>query len=102
MGSSGHAFIAHTKALSPPAQSKDGGHGVPPHPLAVRPGQRFWPLAGRRKRPFVVRSVDEIVVGTRLDGAGEPVRVTVARLLATDEDGHGRHYRLLGFASRRY
>src|SRR5687768_3192183 len=87
MGSSGHAFIAHTKALSPPAQSKDGGYGEPPHPLAARPGQKFWPLVGKRKRAFSVRTVDEhkgMVIGRRLDEDNEPVRVTLARLLATD------------------
>jgi hypothetical protein len=105
MGSSGHAFIAHTKALSPPAQSKDNGYGAPPHPLAIRPGQRFWPLSGRRRRPFAVRAVDADggrAVGRRLDGAGETVRVTLERLLALDDGGQGAHYRLLGFLPGRY
>jgi hypothetical protein len=105
MGSSGHKFIAHTKSLSPPAQAKDGGYGEPPHPLALRTGQRFWPLHGNRKRPFFVRSVDtqrNVVVGQRLDEDKETVRFTVGRLLATDADGRGRHYRFFGFMPRRY
>jgi hypothetical protein len=103
MGSPGHKFISHTKALSPAAQTKDGGFGSPPHPLVARPGQRFWPRKGRRCRPFVIRTVtDEAVFGVRLDGDRDPVRVTVRRLLATREDGQGDHYQFQGWVPRRY
>lgn len=103
MGSAGHAFLAHTKALSPPASVGDGGWGMPPHPLAVRPGQRYWPRAGRRKLPFVVRRVSgEQVVGQRLDNDGRVVHLTAARLLATRDDGQGRHYAFSGHIPRRY
>ena len=103
MGSRGHAFISHTKALSPASQSKDGGYGSPPHPLTVRAGQRYWPRRGRKRRPFVVRRVaDGRVKGTRLDGQQEPVMVSVDRLLARRDDGQGLHYQFQGFAARRY
>lgn len=103
MGSSGHAFLAHTKALSPAASARDGGWGAPPHPLEVRPGQRYWPRAGRRKRVFVVKRVSgEAVVVQRLDGAEERGRVTRARLLAVRDDGQGRHYAFGGCVPRRY
>lgn len=104
MGSAGHAFLAHTKALSPSASVRDGGWGDPPHPLEVRPGQRYWPRAGRRRRVFVVKRVSgEEVVVQRLDGAEERVRLKRARVLATrPEDGQGRHYAFGGCIPRRY
>lgn len=101
VGSAGHAFIAHTKALSPSAHTKDRGYGMPPHPLAARSGQRFWPLQGARRRPFVIRKVTrEHVVAVR--EGGRVVRISLPRLLAADDDSSGRHYRFQGFASRRY
>jgi hypothetical protein len=103
VGSAGHAFISHTKALSPSSQVKDAGYGLAPHPLAARPGQRFWPRGGRRRRPFVIRRVHrQHGLGVRLDGNREPVRVSLARLLEVREDGQGRHYQFHGFTSRRY
>jgi len=103
MGAAGKAFISHTKALSPPAQSKDGGYGTPPHPKRVLVGMRFWPRTGRRKRPFQLRSIrGNYALGVRIDGGGETVRVNVARLLATREDGQGAHYQFLGCPRRRY
>lgn len=81
----------------------DGGHGSPPHPLTARPGQRYWPRTGRRRRPFVVRRVEGThATGTRLEGQRDAVRVSLARLLETRADGQGRYYQFQGFVSRRY
>jgi hypothetical protein len=103
MGSSGHAFIAHTKALSPRAQAKDGGYGPPPHPRLARPGQRYWPRAARRREVMILRRVDgEHALMERPGSRQAPVRVTLARLLAVRADGQGRHYQFHGFAPRRY
>jgi hypothetical protein len=104
MGSPGHAFIAHTKALSPRAQAKDGGYGPPPHPHAVRPGQRYWPRSARRRDVVTVKRVDfeQVVMGRPGGHGGPPIRITVARLLAVRADGQGRHYQFQGFVPRRY
>jgi hypothetical protein len=103
MASAGHAFISHTKGLSPRAQVKDGGYGSPPHPLAVRPGQRYWPRRGGRKVPLLVRRVaGEHAHGVRLDDSAAPVRIPLTRLLSARADGQGRSYQFQGFASRRY
>ena len=102
MGSAGHAFIAHTKALSPRAQCKDGGYGPPPHPRDVRAGQRYWPRGNRGRDVLVVCRVDgDRVVVARV---GDEVRRSLAasRLLATRADGQGRYYQFQGFSSRRY
>ena len=103
MAASGHAFIAHTKSLSPGAQSKDGGYGPAPHPLAIRPGQRFWPRAARRREVLTVRRVasEHAMMDDPERGRGS-VRVTLARLLAMRPDGQGLHYQFQGFAPRRY
>jgi hypothetical protein len=68
MGSAGHAFIAHTKALSPRTQSKDGGYGAPPHPRAGRAGQLYWSRSGRRREVMAVRRLerDRAVISPRL------------------------------------
>jgi hypothetical protein len=51
----------------------------------------------------VVRRVEGAhVFGTRLDSEGDPVRVSVVRLLETRADGQGRYYQFQGFVSRRY
>lgn len=103
MAAAGKAYVSRTKGLSPPAQTKDGGYGPPPHPIRLRIGMKFWPRVGKRKRPFVLRAIrDTHALGTRIDGEGETVRVTVARLLATRPDGQGAHYQFLGFPRRRY
>ena len=103
MGGSGHAFISHTKGLSPASQVKDAGYGSPPHPLDARRGQRFWPREGRRKRPFAIKRIDGThAIGVRLDGNGETVRVSLARLLEPREDGQGLHYQFHGFSPSRY
>jgi hypothetical protein len=103
MGSSGHAFIAHTKALSPAAQPKDGGYGAPPHPVTIRAGQRYWPRAASRRAVLVVRRVERerVLLGTPENRQGT-VRVTRTGLLAVRSDGQGRHYQFQGFAPRRY
>lgn len=103
MGSAGHKFISHTKALSPAASVSDGGYGLPPHPLIARPGQRYWPRRGRRRRPFVIRRIaGDQALGVRLDGNREKVRVSIARLLTRRDDGQGQHYQFVGFTSRSY
>lgn len=89
---------------SPTASVSDGGYGRPAHPTRVHAGQKYWPRRGMRRRALVVRSVgrDGKVIARRLDGARERVAVTRARLLATREDGQGRHFQFLGWSSRRY
>jgi hypothetical protein len=103
VGSSGHTFVAHTKALSPRQQSKDGGYGLPPHPMAIRSGQRFWPRRGRQRRTFVVRSVRRgQVLGVRVEGSADAVTVPLARLLAVRADGQGAYYQFQGYQPRKY
>jgi hypothetical protein len=99
-----HGHGARSKARSPAASVSDGGYGRPPHPVRVRAGQKFWPRAGRRRRAFVVGSVDRggVVRGRRVDGAREPVRTTLARLAAARGDGQGRHYSFLAWMPREY
>lgn len=103
MGSPGHAFIAHTKALSPRAQAKDGGYGLPPHPLVARVGQRYWPRAARSRRLLVVKRLEhERVVMVRADDRHAVTSVATRRLLATRPDGQGLRFQFQGFAPRRY
>jgi hypothetical protein len=103
MGSAGHAFIAHTKALSPRAQHKDGGYGAPPHPLVARAGQRYWARTATRRTVLLVQRVErERVVLQRLGEKGPSTRITIRRLLEVREDGQGRHYQFQGFTPRRY
>src|SRR3954471_7972006 len=109
MGASGKKLVgngARNKGKSPPAQSKDGGYGLPPHPLAVRSGQRYVPRRGKFKRPFQVLGRPDAATGTvaarRADGAQQRFTVPIARLLATRPDGQGRYVQFLGFEPRRY
>jgi hypothetical protein len=103
MGPSGHAFIAHTKALSPRAQPKDGGYGLPPHPLSARAGQVYWPRGARTRRLLVVRSVRESrVVIAPADDRRAATTISIRRLMATRADGQGLHFQFQGFAPRRY
>jgi hypothetical protein len=107
MGGAGkklHGHGARSSARSPAAAVTDTGHARPPHPIRVRVGQKFWPRAGRRRRPFVVIRVgrDGLVAGRRTDGEHEPVHLTALRLLATRNDGQGRHYSFLAWTPRRY
>jgi|ERR1700733_3789312 len=104
MGSPGHAFIGHTKALSPAPQTKDGGYGPPPHPLVLRPGQRFWPRTATRRELLVIRKCDEkrATLSRVGDTSLAAVRASVPRLLQTRADGQGRHYQFHGFVPRRY
>jgi hypothetical protein len=103
MGSAGHKFIAHTKALSPRAQSKDGGYGPPPHPRVARPGQCYWPRSARRREVLIVTRVDSdrVLLGRR-DRSRPPASAAVTRLLAVRADDQGRYYQFQGFAERRY
>lgn len=103
MASSGHRFIAHTKALSPRAGAATGVHGLPPHPLAARPGQRYWPRAGARRVAFDLRRVTGAQAHGERESGGVPVAVKLPRLLAVrDADGQGRWYQFLGYKPRRY
>jgi hypothetical protein len=102
MGSAGHKFIAHTKSLSPRAQNNGAGYGLPPHPLAVRPGQRFWPRSGTSKRELTVRAIKGDRIVGRHDGATAAVTVARSRLLLARDDGQGRWFQFQGFVSRRY
>jgi hypothetical protein len=103
MGSPGHAFIAHTKALSPRAQPKDSGYGLPPHPLAARAGQLYWQRAARTRRVLVVRRLqdDRVVMGTSDDRRAVST-VAAGRLLKTRADGQGLHFQFQGYAPGRY
>ncbi len=95
---------AHVKKKSPAAQSSDGGHGRPPHPLRLCPGQVFWSRAGRKCRGFMVIGNDEggSVAMKRLDDTNDRVRISSARLLATDEDAQGKHYSFVKWSPRHY
>jgi hypothetical protein len=102
VGSSGHAFIAHTKALSPRAQAKDGGYGLPPHPRTIRSGQLYWPRLSKRREVLTVRRVERELVVMAQQGHKQSLRVTLTRLLAVRADGQGQYYQFQGFAPRRY
>jgi hypothetical protein len=76
-----------------------------PHPTAVRPGQRYFPLDSRARNAVTLR-----VVGVRArpgrcearreDASARLVLVDRARLLKVDDVGAGVHYRFVGYASR--
>jgi hypothetical protein len=100
MGSAGHAYIAHTKALSPRAQLKDGGFGVPPHPVAIRHGQQYWPRSGGAREVWTVRRIDGDAVLVQ-SPEGRTKRLRLERLLQTRADGQGRHFQFQGFAGKR-
>jgi hypothetical protein len=108
VGASGKKLTGHgarSKSKSPPAQSKDGGYGLPPHPLALRPGQRYAPRSGKTRRPIQIVRVDRATgraVARRIGGDQEIVNIAASRLLALRGDGQGRHYQLQGFEPRRY
>jgi hypothetical protein len=108
MAGTGKNLHGHGKrrtSTSPAAAVSDGGYGIPPHPIRIRSGQKFWPRhsPGRRRRPFVVQAVDHGVVrARRVDEAREPVRIAVARLQETRPDGQGQHYQFMAWTPRRY
>ena len=108
MGASGKALKGHGKrhkTNTPPAQAKDNGCGVPPHPLTVRSGQRYVTRNAKRQRPFQIGRIDRKngrATARRLDGKEERVPLVISRLLETRPDGQGRHYQFIGFDSRRY
>jgi hypothetical protein len=107
MGGSGKALPGggkRHKNNSPAAQSKDGGYGLPPHPRAVRPGQRYFPRAGRRRRLLQVVGLDAVrgIVSAKRVDDGHAVQLTSARMLAVSEDGQGLHYQFAGYGQRRY
>ncbi len=103
MGSAGHAFISHTKALSPPAQNDGAGYGKPPHPVSVRSGQRYFTRRGKRRVGFVVRRVaGETVLAVSDDDDRKPMKVKLERLLARRDDDQGSYYQFIGYRSRSY
>jgi hypothetical protein len=107
MGASGKKLKGHgqrTKLTSPPVQLKDGPHGRPPHPVAARAGQVFWPRRASRRRQFRITSVlaDGTIRGRRTDAAGEIVQATSARLLEVDRNGDGTRYSFIGWHPGRY
>jgi hypothetical protein len=108
MGASGKRLAGHgarSKSKSPPAQSKDGGYGLPPHPAALRPGQRYAPRSGKMRGPFQIVRIDRLAaraIARRVEGDREFLNITARQLLALRGDGQGRHYQLQGFAPRRY
>ncbi len=108
MGASGKKLQGHgarQKRNSPPPQAKDGGFGLPPHPVEVRIGQRYCGRGTGRHRPLQVARVDA-KTGTALlrpiESEGRATTIAVERLLATRRDRQGRTYQFLGFAPRRY
>jgi len=66
------------------------------HPSRIRPGQRFFPLAGNSRRRFAVRQVhgEWALVDHEDGGKG---RVSIDRLLASDDEGNGLYYRFHGW-----
>lgn len=99
-----HGNGARRKARSPAASVSDGGYGMPPHPVCLRAGQKYWPRSARRRRPFILGTVgrDGIVTARRVDGARERVTIAAVRLLQARADGQGGHYQFLGWTPRRY
>jgi hypothetical protein len=108
MGATGKSLHGHGKrrtSTSPAASVSDGGYGLPPHPIRIRSGQKFWPRhsPGRRRRALVVQAVNASVVrARRVDEAREHVTITVARLERTRADGQGEHYQFIAWSPRRY
>jgi len=99
-----HGGGARSKRRSPAAQVSDAGFGRPPHPLRLVAGQVFYPRhAHGNRRPFTIaRVTGATAVCKRLEPPRQKLQVSVARLLATDRNGQGRHYSFQGWLSRRY
>jgi hypothetical protein len=103
MASSGHRFIAHTKALSPRVGAANAAYGLPPHPLSARPGQRFWARTGKRKVAFAVRRVTATHAVVQREDDAAATSITLPRLIAVRaDDDQGRWYQFLGYKPRRY
>jgi hypothetical protein len=66
------------------------------HPSRIRPGQRFFPVAGDRRRRFTVKRVDGEWALVDLED-GRKGRISIDRLLACDADGNGLDYRFHGW-----
>lgn len=103
MGAPGSAWI---KSKASSARGLRGGP-PPPHPIAVRIGQRFFQRA--RDRATNRRDTFTVIGGgperwrLRSDHPDRNEReVPAAQLLATAADGEGLHFRFLGFKRRRY
>lgn len=108
MGGAGKKLLGHgarRKQNSPPAQTKDGGYGLPPHPVEVRAGQHYFPRRGKRRGPIRVVRVDRrrgIAQVRDVGGVAPSARIALTRLLAVRVDGQGRYFQHVGFDSRRY
>ncbi len=103
MGSRGHAFISHTKALSPKPQAASTEHGPPDHPVIVRPGQRYWPRRGNARVGFSVRRVaGDVAIAARENGDKKSLEIPAATLLARRKDGQGAYHQFIGFRPRKY
>jgi hypothetical protein len=108
MGAAGKDLHGHGKRHSfnsPSAAVSDGGYGLPPHPVRIRPGQKFWSRSspGRRRLPIVVGAIHRgNVDARRTDRLRERVTVSLPRLSATRPDGQGEHYQFIAWTPRRY
>jgi hypothetical protein len=102
MGASGSAWIKPKKRQGLRSEQMRNI----PHPVAVRPGQRYFPLSTRQRTRVtlrVTRVAGDTCEARREDTDGRTVRIPVERLLATDAHGAARFYRFIGFApGRRY
>lgn len=66
------------------------------HPSRIRPGQRFFPLLGSRRRRFTVSRIEgDWALTDREDGTKG--RISIDRLLQTDAAGEGANYRFHGW-----
>jgi hypothetical protein len=81
------------------ARPKDSGIRTPVHPKRIRDGQVFAPLHGRHHLRATVRRVKgEWVRVVREDG--NEGKLALDRLLASDREGKGVHYRFCGWHPR--
>lgn len=108
MAGAGKAFIKHTKGLSPPEQVHDNGYGLPPHPLDLREGMRFFPRKTEPRKPawpLTVRGRTAAgAVRCHRDDPENPAEVVFAEswLLRTRRDGQGSNVQFAGWAPRKY
>lgn len=95
---------ARHKHRSPAPSAADGNYGLPPHPARAGAGQRYVARQSRRHRSLTLAgSADrDGRCRARVECSQQLISVSAARLLATREDGQGRHFQFLGFRPRRY
>ncbi len=108
MAGAGKAFIKHTRPLTPPEQVHDNGFGLPPHPLVIREGMRFFPRKRDKRKsewPLTVRARpdEDGQVRCRRDEPTGPVDKSVAAswLLQRRADGQGTHVQFVGWVGER-